>query len=77
LYVRYFKQDEPTQTTITYHSNDKSNLSDEDIINIMLKSKQKDKISNLLKGNYELYFDSPSEGVQSLLHYLAFYTSKD
>ncbi|MCG1060194.1 DUF5906 domain-containing protein [Staphylococcus epidermidis] len=77
LYVRFFKQDEPTQTTITYHSNDKSNLSDEDVINIMLKSKQKDKISNLLKGNYELYFDSPSEGVQSLLHYLAFYTSKD
>ena len=31
----------------------------------------------MLKGNYELYFDSPSEGVQSLLHYLAFYTSKD
>ena len=41
LYVRFFKQDEPTQTTITYHSNDKSNLSDEDVINIMLKSKQK------------------------------------
>ncbi|EHJ08883.1 phage/plasmid primase, P4 family [Staphylococcus simiae] len=77
LVDRYFKQDEPIQTTITYHSNNNSNLSDEDVINIMLKSKQKDKISDLLKGNYEPYFDSPSEGVQSLLHYLAFYTCKD
>ncbi|UFA53927.1 phage/plasmid primase, P4 family [Staphylococcus aureus] len=77
LVDRYFKQDEPIQTTITYHSNNKSKLSDEDVIEIMLKSKQKDKISNLLKGNYEPYFDSPSEGVQSLLHYLAFYTCKD
>ncbi|HDG6142969.1 TPA: DNA primase [Staphylococcus aureus] len=77
LVDRYFKQDEPIQTTVTYHSNNKSKLSDEDVIEIMLKSKQKDKISNLLKGNYEPYFDSPSEGVQSLLHYLAFYTCKD
>ena len=43
----------------------------------MMKSKQKDKISDLLEGNFEKYFDSPSEAVQSLLHYLAFYTGKD
>ncbi|MCE4976601.1 DNA primase, partial [Staphylococcus hominis] len=32
---------------------------------------------DLLKGDYEKHFDSPSEAVQSLLHYLAFYTNKD
>ncbi|ORN79677.1 phage NrS-1 polymerase family protein, partial [Staphylococcus aureus] len=52
-------------------------LSDEDIINIMMKSKQKDKIKDLLQGTYESYFESSSEAVQSLLHYLAFYTGKN
>ncbi|MDW4036946.1 DUF927 domain-containing protein [Staphylococcus saprophyticus] len=73
---RYFKLEE-SQNTITYDPNYKSDLSDEDVLNIMLKSKAKDKISDLLKGNYESYFESPSEAVQSLLHYLAFYTGKD
>ena len=62
---------------LTYDPNHKSELSDEEVINLMLKSKQKDKISDLLEGNFEKYFDSPSEAVQSLLHYLAFYTNKD
>lgn len=73
---RYFKLEE-SQNTITYDPNYKSDLSDEDVLNIMLKYKAKDKISDLLKGNYESYFESPSEAVQSLLHYLAFYTGKD
>ncbi|HDP5822582.1 TPA: DNA primase [Staphylococcus aureus] len=77
LVERYFKQEELPETFIGSNITNKSNLDDEDVINIMLKSKQKDKISNLLQGNYEPYFDSPSEAVQSLLHYLAFYTSKD
>ncbi|WP_416471446.1 phage/plasmid primase, P4 family [Staphylococcus aureus] len=77
LVERYFKQEELPETFIGNNITNKSNLDDEDVINIMLKSKQKDKISNLLQGNYEPYFDSPSEAVQSLLHYLAFYASKD
>lgn len=77
LVERYFKQEELPETFIGNNITNKSNLDDGDVINIMLKSKQKDKISNLLQGNYEPYFDSPSEAVQSLLHYLAFYTSKD
>ncbi|HFE5520025.1 TPA: phage/plasmid primase, P4 family [Staphylococcus aureus] len=77
LVERYFKQEELPETFIGNNITNKSNLDDEDVINIMLKSKQKDKISNLLQGNYKPYFDSPSEAVQSLLHYLAFYTSKD
>jgi putative DNA primase/helicase len=76
LVERYFKVEKP-QNTITYDPNHKSDLSDTDVLNIMLKSKHKEKINDLLKGNYEGYFDSPSEAVQSLLHYLAFYTGKD
>ena len=76
LVERYFKA-EKNQEIITFDPNHKSELSDEEVINLMLKSKQKDKISDLLQGNYEKYFESPSEAVQSLLHYLAFYTGKD
>ena len=76
LVERYFKM-EKLQNTITYDPNHKSNLSDEEVLNIMLKSKSKDKISDLLKGHFEKHFDSSSEAVQSLLHYLAFYTGKD
>lgn len=73
---RYFKL-EQQEEIITYDPNHKSHLSDDEVMNIMLKSKQKDKIKDLLQGNYEKYFESPSEAVQSLLHYLAFYTGKD
>lgn len=77
LVERYFKVEPKLETTFTYDPNHKSELSDDEVIDLMLKSKQKDKISDLLKGNYEKHFDSPSEAVQSLLHYLAFYTNKD
>lgn len=73
---RYFKLEEP-QNRVTYEPKNKSDLPDSDVLNIMLESKHKDKISNLLEGNYEGYFESASEAVQSLLHYLAFYTGKD
>ncbi len=77
LVERYFKEESSHEITITYDPNNENQLSDEEVINIMLKSKQKDKISHLLQGDYEQYFGSPSEAVQSLLHYLAFYTGKD
>lgn len=77
LVDRYFKLEKSLEKT-TVHTFDESEiLSDDEVINLMLKSKQKDKISDLLEGNYEGYFVSPSEAVQSLLHYLAFYTSKN
>ncbi|MBF0737418.1 DNA primase [Staphylococcus arlettae] len=74
---RYFKQDKPPEKNTAQVSNVSETLSDDEVIDLMFKSKQKDKISDLLKGNYEPYFDSPSEAVQSLLHYLAFYTGKN
>ncbi|MEJ7230905.1 DNA primase, partial [Staphylococcus epidermidis] len=66
LVDRYFKQDKPPEKNTAQISNVSETLSDDEVIDLMLKSKQKDKISDLLKGNYEPYFDSPSEAVQSL-----------
>ncbi|MFD8018717.1 phage/plasmid primase, P4 family [Staphylococcus warneri] len=77
LVDRYFKQEKTLEAVATYASNHSESLSDEDVVNLMVKSKQKNKITDLLQGKYEPYFRSPSEGVQSLLHYLAFYTSKN
>lgn len=77
LIERFFKEEQNFETTLSYDPNHKSELSDEEVINLMLKSKQKDKISDLLEGNFEKHFASPSEAVQSLLHYLAFYTGKN
>lgn len=77
LVERYFKQEKTLETVATYTSDRSELLSDDEVVNLMLKSKQKNKITDLLKGKYEPYFGSPSEGVQSLLHYLAFYTSKN
>ncbi|WP_145397543.1 phage/plasmid primase, P4 family [Staphylococcus epidermidis] len=77
LIERFFKEEQNFETTLSYDPNHKSDLSDEEVINLMLKSKQKDKISDLLEGNFEKHFASPSEAVQSLLHYLAFYTGKN
>ena len=73
----YFKEDLPVNDVVREESNTNMQLSDEDIINIMMKSKQKGKIKDLLQGTYESYFESSSEAVQSLLHYLAFYTGKN
>ncbi|HHM2862518.1 TPA: phage/plasmid primase, P4 family [Staphylococcus aureus] len=77
LVDEYFKENLPANEVVREESNTNIQLSDEDIINIMMKSKQKDKIKDLLQGTYESYFESSSEAVQSLLHYLAFYTGKN
>ncbi|MEX2957020.1 DUF927 domain-containing protein [Staphylococcus pasteuri] len=77
LYTRYFKQNEPVQTTVTYEPNNHIQLSNEKVIELMMKSKHKDKISDLLKGDYEKYFNSPSEAVASLLFNLAYFTGKN
>ncbi|MDE5043933.1 phage/plasmid primase, P4 family [Staphylococcus aureus] len=77
LVDEYFKENLPVNEVVREESNTNIQLSDEDIINIMMKSKQKDKIKDLLQGTYESHFESSSEAVQSLLHYLAFYTGKN
>lgn len=78
LLNRYFKLEESKEHIIQLdYSQQTTDLSDEEVINIMMKSKQKDKLAELLKGNYNEYFDSPSEAVKSLLQYLAFYTGRN
>lgn len=78
LLNRYFKLEESKEHIIQLdYSQQNTDLSDEEVINIMMKSKQQDKLAELLKGNYNEYFDSPSEAVKSLLQYLAFYTGRN
>lgn len=79
LVERYFKNDEakPLQNDVIILNTNSVQLSDDEVVELMLKSKQNDKIRDLLKGHYENYYNSPSEAVQSLLHYLAFYTGKN
>ncbi|MDW8553065.1 phage/plasmid primase, P4 family [Staphylococcus nepalensis] len=71
---RYFKA-EFKKTNITKTRN--SIFTDDEIIKLITKSRNKSKYKKLLAGEYEDIFDSPSEAVQSLLRVLAFYTGRD
>ena len=51
LVDRYFKQEKTLEAVATYASNHSESLSDEDVVNLMVKSKQKNKITDLLQGN--------------------------
>ena len=44
LVERFFKEEQNFETTLTYDPNHKSELSDEEVINLMLKSKQKTRL---------------------------------
>ncbi|PHK48783.1 phage/plasmid primase, P4 family [Staphylococcus edaphicus] len=79
LMERYFKKEKLTNGVFRNEPKNDVELSDEEVINMMLKSKKGKKISDLLKGDWELHFpnDSSSEAVASLLFYLAFYTGKN
>ncbi|SQA06899.1 Putative DNA primase [Staphylococcus aureus] len=65
----YFKENLPVNDIVREESNTNMQLSDEDIINIMMKSKQKDKIKDLLQGTYESYLRVQAK------QYKAYYTT--
>lgn len=76
LVERYFKRevinDEfiPNQVT-------PSNLDDVEVMKLMEKSKNADKLSKLMSGGWREIFESQSEADLSLLNALAFYTQKN
>ncbi len=79
LYERFFKN-EDFAFTVEYSAQvtePRPTIDDEALIKKMTSSKNGKKIEDLLKGNYEEYFSSPSEAVQSLLWHLAFWTRKN
>ncbi len=76
LVERYFKHEVITNDTINYDITP-ANLDDVEVMKLMEKSKNADKLSKLMSGGWKEIFESQSEADLSLLNALAFYTQKN
>lgn len=76
LVERYFKREVITNDTIIDNVTP-SNLNDTEVIQLMAKSKEANKLSKLMSGGWQELFESQSEADLSLLNALAFYTQKN
>lgn len=76
LVERYFKREVITNDTIIDDVTP-SNLNDTEVIQLMAKSREADKLSKLMSGGWQDLFESQSEADLSLLNALAFYTQKN
>lgn len=76
LVERYFKREVITNDVINYDIT-QANLEDNEVIQLMAKSKNADKLSKLMSGGWREVFESQSEADLSLLNALAFYTQKN
>lgn len=76
LVDRYFQREVITNGTIIGHVTP-SNLNDTEVIQLMAKSREADKLSKLMSGGWQELFESQSEADLSLLNALAFYSQKN
>lgn len=76
LVERYFKHEVITNDTINYDITP-ANLDDVEVMKLMEKSKNADKLSKLMSGGWRDLFESQSEADLSLLNALAFYTQNN
>lgn len=76
LVERYFKLEVITNDVIPNEVTP-SNLDDVEVMQLMAKSKDADKLSKLMSGGWNELFESQSEADLSLLNALAFFTQKD
>ncbi|MEB7732942.1 phage NrS-1 polymerase family protein [Mammaliicoccus sciuri] len=76
LVERYFKREVITNDVINYDITP-ANLDDNEVIQLMARSKDADKLSKLMGGGWQEIFESQSEADLSLLNALAFYTQKN
>ncbi|WP_239453687.1 phage NrS-1 polymerase family protein [Mammaliicoccus sciuri] len=76
LVERYFKREVITNDVINYDITP-ANLDDNEVIQLMARSKDADKLSKLMGGGWQELFESQSEADLSLLNALAFYTQKN
>lgn len=76
LVERYFKREVITNEFIPNEVTP-SNLDDVEVMKLMEKSKNADKLSKLMSGGWREIFESQSEADLSLLNALAFYTQKN
>ncbi|WP_241959743.1 DUF927 domain-containing protein [Mammaliicoccus vitulinus] len=76
LVERYFKREVITNEFIPNEVTP-SNLDDVEVMQLIAKSKNADKLSKLMSGGWREIFESQSEADLSLLNALAFYTQKN
>ncbi|WP_301420247.1 phage/plasmid primase, P4 family [Mammaliicoccus lentus] len=76
LVERYFKREVISNDFIDREITP-SNLDDVEVMQLMARSKDADKISKLMSGGWQELFESQSEADLSLLNALAFYTQKN
>lgn len=76
LVERYFKREVITNEVISYDITP-ANLDDNEVIQLMAKSKSAERLSKLMSGGWQDLFESQSEADLSLLNDLAFYTQKN
>ncbi|MCJ0939162.1 DUF927 domain-containing protein [Mammaliicoccus sciuri] len=76
LVERYFKREVITNDVINYDITS-ANLDDNEVIQLMARSKDAEKLSKLMGGGWQEIFESQSEADLSLLNALAFYTQKN
>ena len=76
LVEHYFKREVSTNDTINYNISP-ANLDDNEVIQLMAKSKNAHKLSKLMSGGWREIFESQSEADLSLLNALAFYTQNN
>ncbi|MEX6218664.1 phage/plasmid primase, P4 family [Mammaliicoccus sciuri] len=76
LVERYFKREVITNDVINYDITP-VNLDDNEVIQLMARSKSAERLSKLMSGGWQDLFQSQSEADLSLLNALAFYTQKN
>ncbi|WHI60777.1 DUF927 domain-containing protein [Mammaliicoccus lentus] len=76
LVERYFKREVSTNDPIKYDITP-SNLDDNEVIQLMARSRNAERLSKLMSGGWQDLFESQSEADLSLLNALAFYTQKN
>lgn len=79
LYSKYLKEEEKEKPLFPQSKNNNNivELADDEVLDIMFNSKERDKLIDLYTGNWEKHFSSQSEADQSLCNTLAFYTGKN
>ncbi|MCD3218537.1 DUF927 domain-containing protein [Mammaliicoccus sciuri] len=76
LVERYFKREVITNDVINYDITP-ANLDDNEVLQLMAKSKSAERLSKLMSGGWQDLFESQSQADLSLLNDLAFYTQKN
>lgn len=77
VYDKYFNSQEEPKVMVPPTVSTPNSLSDDELIDKILNSKQAEKFADLFGGNWQINYPSQSEADYALVHMLAFWTSCD